>query len=278
MECRLVALGKIKRFWRACADEGIARAITLALHWAAARIFPYWAFARIFPSPAGPLVSVLNDLSASNSFTIVQIGAYIGKTGNDPLARFLMATLAGPGRRNAKVVLVEPVQEYFEALKKNYSGLGGVWCENTAIAEKEGARDFWRIKVDPTLFGLPGWLAQLGSLRSDRMTKLWENYEKDSSLQKFYLEHRVVEKVRCITFKQLLDKYQITDIDLLQIDAEGYDFEILKSIDFSTIRPRFVNYERVLLGDEEEECREMMRNAGYVLRDWGQDTLCTRAR
>ena len=67
-------------------------------------------------------------------------------------------------------------------------------------------------------------------------------------------------------------------LDLLQIDAEGYDYEILKTIDFDRIRPRFVNYERVLLLDEEPACRSMMRDAGYVLFDWDIDTLCVATR
>jgi len=259
-----IALGKMKRFLQMCRVEGVPDAIKLALN----RI--------LFATPIEPLKSVFDHLNASSSFTIVQIGAYIGETLNDPLARFLKATLTGMERPNAKVVLVEPVKEYFEALKKNYADLHGVRYENAAIAEKEGVRDFYRLAVDPTVFGYPESLAQLGSLRADRMTKLWENYGKDPLRQKFYLEHRIIEKVQCITFKQLLEKHKITEIDFLQIDAEGYDFNILKSIDFSAVRPRFVNYERVLLQNDEKECRKMMRKAGYVLRDWGEDTLCKR--
>jgi FkbM family methyltransferase len=261
------ALEKLKRFTRACEGEGVAFAIKFVLHRAAP---------RLFSSPPPALEPVFNHLNKAKSFTLIQIGAYIGETSNDPLVRFLKATLSGNGRPDAKVVLVEPVREYFEKLKENYRDLPGVRFENVAIAEQEGARDFYRIVVDPTRFGLPEYLAQLGSLRSDRMTKLWDSYENDPTLQKFYLEHRVVEKVQCITFKQLLQKHQISEVDFLQIDTEGYDFEILKSIDFSTTRPRFVNYERVLLQGSEEECRKMMRKSGYRLRDWGQDTLYTR--
>src|SRR5258708_1342309 len=46
---------------------------------------------------------------------------------------------------------------------------------------------------------------------------------------------------RLSPFKQLLEKHQISEVDFLPVDAEGYDFELLKSIDFSTTRPRFVN-------------------------------------
>jgi hypothetical protein len=91
-----------------------------------------------------------------------------------------------------------------------------------------------------------------------------------------WVSSRSCAVTRLSPFKQLLEKHQISEVDFLQIDAEGYDFELLKSIDFSTTRPRFVNYERVLLQGSEEECRKMMRKSGCRFHDWGQDTLCTR--
>jgi FkbM family methyltransferase len=266
-QSKMLVIEKLKRFTRACEGEGVAFAIKYALHRAAP---------RLFSSPPPALERVFNHLNRAKSFTIIQIGAYVGDSSNDPLASFLKATLSGNARPDAKVILVEPVREYFEKLKENYRDLSGVRFENVAIAEQEGNRDFYRIMIDPTRFGLTEDLLQLGSLRSDRMTKLWDHHMKEKKLQKFYLEHRIVEKVHCITFKQLLEKHQISEVDFLQIDAEGYDFEILKSIDFSITRPLFVNYERVLLQDSEEECRQMMRKSGYRLRDWEQDTLCTR--
>ena len=42
------------------------------------------------------------------------------------------------------------------------------------------------------------------------------------------------DKVNAITFKQLVEKYAITALDLIHIDTEGYDYEILKMIDFKT--------------------------------------------
>ena len=53
---------------------------------------------------------------------------------------------------------------------------------------------------------------------------------------------------------ELLIRHHIDDLDLLQIDAEGYDLEIIAMIDFNTTRPRFINYERVLLQESERFC------------------------
>ncbi len=223
---------------------------------------------------------VLTCLADQERFTLVQIGAFTGETENDPLFRFLRHEL--PRHPDAIVVLVEPVRDHFKALREAYRDLPGVRFENVAIAESEGERDFFRLAVDPAEHGQAEYLSRVGSLREDRMTALWQGYEQEFFDQArvaqdyagFWHANRVVERVSCTTITELLDRHQITSLDLLQIDAEGYDHVILRTIDFDRIRPHFINYERVLLGDEEPTCREMLERAGYALLDWGQDTLC----
>ena len=241
---------------------------------------------RIAPAPQtkgreaiAPLDAVLALLAEQPSFSVVQIGAYIGNTPNDPLFPFLQKHLdpakAG-AKQNAKVVLVEPIREYFDLLCENYANLPSVECEQVAIAEAEGIREMYRLKVDPVEYGYPAWLSQLSSLKEDRMGELWDEYERHPEYKRFYLENRIVERVQGMTLQQLLDQHQIGQLDLLQVDAEGYDFEILKTLDFEKIKPRFINYERVLLQDDEPACRRMLSAQGYLLIDWGQDTLCIR--
>lgn len=236
------------------------------------------------PDAVATFPGVLAWLSAQPSFVVVQIGAFVGATDNDPLHAFLTRAMAAPrdNSRPSIAVLVEPVAEYYERLRLSYAGVPGVRFENVAIAESAGTRDFFRLAADPAAHGLPPWLSQLGSLRADRMTTLWDRYERghlaseSDTLTRFYREHQVTEQVTCITFETLLARHGLDQVDLLQIDAEGYDYEILRTIDFARIRPVFINYERVLLHDDEAPCRRLLTEAGYRLTDWGQDTLCTR--
>ncbi len=235
------------------------------------------------PSPGpervvyNPYGAVLQRLAVQSSFSIVQVGAYIGDSPTDPLFSFLQRSLdpaRGEDRPDVKVVLIEPIREYFDLLQQNYAGLPGIVFENVAIAESEGTREMYRLDVDPTEYGFPEWLSQLSSLKKERMGELWDKYENYPTIKKFYLEHRVTEVVRCVTLQQLLDRHQLAELDLLQVDAEGYDFEILQTLDFSRTKPRFINYERVLLHENEAACREMLSAQGYLLMDWGEkDTL-----
>ena len=41
----------------------------------------------------------------------------------------------------------------------------------------------------------------------------------------------------------MIKKYNIQKIDLLQIDAEGYDGEILSNLSETSIKPKFIRYE-----------------------------------
>ena len=83
------------------------------------------ALRRITPNPDlegswDPLESALNWLAALDSFSIVQIGAHIGDTINDPLCRFLRRELGPQSQRRpgSSVILVEPVREYYQLLQK----------------------------------------------------------------------------------------------------------------------------------------------------------------
>jgi hypothetical protein len=54
----------------------------------------------------------------------------------------------------------------------------------------------------------------------------------------------------------------IDTIDLLILDCEGYEFEILKSIDFSAIKPKVIRYEYKHISNK-EECDEYLISQGY---------------
>ena len=79
-----------------------------------------------------------------------------------------------------------------------------------------------------------------------------------------------------MTLAGLLEKHGFKGLDFLQIDAEGFDYEIIKSIDFAATRPRFINYEYVLLGADRAACRALLLEKGYGLLDQRQDTLAIR--
>jgi FkbM family methyltransferase len=221
-----------------------------------------------------PLNVALWTIARRPRFTILQIGAYIGDTANDPLHRFIRHDVVPfAASRGRRAILVEPVKEYFQKLQELYRGCESVALENVAIAETNEPRTIYRLSVDPEAFGFPAWLSQLSSLKEERMGALWDRFESNAEYQAFYLKHRTTETVECSTLSALLSRHGVESLDLMQIDAEGYDYEIIKSIDFSKVRPRFINYESTLLGPNHAACRALLLGQRYRLLDHGADTL-----
>jgi hypothetical protein len=52
--------------------------------------------------------------------------------------------------------------------------------------------------------------------------------------------------VQCISLNSLLKEHQVTKVDLLQIDTEGYDLEIILNLDFKVIKPKIIHFEHGL--------------------------------
>lgn len=230
-------------------------------------------FRKILNRDVHPMVIALDVITRNPGFSVIQLGAYIGNSGNDPLFKSLSRRLR---EVDGKLIVVEPVRSFYDELVKNYEGIPGVAFENVAISDQAGPAIFYRLGVDPVVHGYPEWLSQLGSLKEERMTELWDQYEADERLKDFYLKHRVQEIVECVTFQELTSRHGLAALDLLQMDVEGYELEILRTIDFGKFPVRFVNYESVLLHSEKPNAERLMAGWGYRLNDYGQDTFCCK--
>ena len=164
------------------------------------------------------------DLSAMKTF--VEIGANDGRK-NDPLYHYII-------RHGWKGILVEPDPVNFKKLKENYREIDGLIFENTGIGPEQGEMLFYKIKdiTDRE----PGWYDQIGSF--DKKTFL-----KNISFGKGLDQRIVAEPLPVIHFDQLLEKNNFETPDLLHLDAEGFDYRILRSIDFTKYNIRLVLFE-----------------------------------
>jgi FkbM family methyltransferase len=77
-----------------------------------------------------------------------------------------------------------------------------------------------------------------------------------------------VHKVRCAPLSVILHEHSIRAIDLLTIDAEGFDFEVLQTLDWNVSQPRIVLMEQHARDIEAvlaSELHAFMRGHGYQL-------------
>ena len=80
------------------------------------------------------------------------------------------------------------------------------------------------------------------------------------------------------SLQSLLAKHGINKVSLLQIDTEGYDFEVIKSAFDAGIFPDLINYEHCWLvpNTRFQKCKQMLDSHGYQFVETGKDTLAIR--
>lgn len=195
---------------------------------------------------------------------LIQIGSNNGIS-NDPLHKHIV---------NYKWtgVLVEPVPYLFEDLKSNYNSIKERFAfENSAIAKTSGALKFYRLKKN-NLPDVPIWYDQLGSFSK-------EVVEKHKSRIPHFDELLIEDMVNAITFKELLDKHSITQIDLIHIDTEGYDFEILKLIPFSSLNIELVMFEHIHLSDADYKLAiALLKQNGFTVKTIDEDVIAINTK
>lgn len=157
----------------------------------------------------------------------LQVGAFDGVSG-DPIRPLIE-------KHRLRGILVEPQRDAFERLKVNYSRFGpeAFVFINAAIADHDGTAPLYRIK--PEARG-PEWLHQIASF--DRNVVL-RHSQVVPNLESFI----ETENVRCVTFATLFEQTGIRRVDMLQVDAEGYDHEVLRLFEIPTRRPAIIRFE-----------------------------------
>ena len=85
------------------------------------------------------------------------------------------------------------------------------------------------------------------------------------------------EQVRCLTFETLFKEIGIENVDLLQVDAEGFDSEILRLFNIPARKPAIVRFEHKHLSiADHEKSIALLVSQGYRVAASGSDTLAYR--
>lgn len=187
----------------------------------------------------------------TKDFFFVEIGANDGVKA-DPSRKYIL-------KYRWKGILIEPQRDIFIKLKKNYKNMG-LTFENAAITNKNGKLPFYKLRRDLIK---ERWHDAIATLDLDR--SVLGNLDKDKV---------EIEYVKCMTFAKLLKKYNVRKIDLLQIDTEGHDYEILKTIPFNKIKPKIIRFEYIHIKDyEKKEVQKYLENIGYKLIEERSDIV-----
>ena len=163
-------------------------------------------------------------------------------------------------------ILIEPVKFYFNKLVETYQGKSNVTLLNHAISLEERKDAIYRI--DPKF--LPDGHYGHGVNSFNR------NHAGIKRLEKQFGTQSVLsEDIMSYPLSKIILEQGTQCIDLLIIDTEGNDFNVIKSIDFSVIKPIKIIYENKHLHNDNETCENYLKSLGYAVCRSGSDTICT---
>ncbi|PDH19010.1 MAG: hypothetical protein CNB62_00435 [Pelagibacterales bacterium MED-G44] len=187
--------------------------------------------------------------------SVVQIGANDGKR-FDILNTFIK-------EYSPRTILVEPIRKSFEELEFNYKNQNNVFFENSAISVNDDIN--FLFKVDDKKLAL-----------YDEHIKGINSFSKAHLLKHGVLKsHIKKENVNFISFKDLIKKYSIDTLDLLMIDAEGYDGDIL--IDFlsnSSLRPLIIFEYLHIKNEVFKKLINLLKSKNFVFYKLEENVVC----
>lgn len=192
---------------------------------------------------------VAHELARNPRMTFLQIGAFDG-VGQDDLRELVTV-------HDLRGVLVEPQPAAFARLQHTYRHQRQVTLLEAAIAETEGTRDLFCHRSHASM-----------AASFDR-----------NHLKKHGISDRdiVAQPVPCHTVASALRAAGLDSVDMIQIDAEGYDWPIIRSIDFTRIRPRVLRFEYRHLPDADaDECIAHLASYGYRFILESHDIIAVR--
>jgi len=195
-----------------------------------------------------------------DALNFVQVGANDGVY-SDPLRPYIIS-------RGWRGVLIEPQTDVFERLRVNYAECSDrLVFENVAISSQRNLT----LYLPPTDLGGRD-PARAHSIVSSDISVL----ARQIGMPKSHL--RPVD-VPATTLDALLLRHNITELDLLQIDAEGYDWDVLQTVDLDRVSPTLIQLETGHLGRTAlAEMAEHLDLAGYLIYYGGiqGDTLAMK--
>ena len=195
-------------------------------------------------------------LLSKDKVRFVQIGANDGIK-NDPVHEFIK-------KYYWTGILVEPIPEMMERLRNAYRGVNDLIFENVGIAGQNGTMDFYYL---PPKYSEPDWLQQIGTFDKNAILLNLENYPE-------LLDKIETRKIATLTLKELLGKNNISKTDLLIIDAEGFEYKILRQLDQLEEKPDYILFEWGCMdNNDQNRLYEFLNSQRYRLYSSGGDIL-----
>ncbi len=230
-------------------------------------------------SPSAFHVALMALMSVRRRLRVVQVGANDGYF-NDPLYPALSKY---PDRTD--ILLIEPQKDLIPYLIETYRFHPSAIIHNGAIGA-QGELTLYRVKKEywsslqvPYATGWPEYRAPTGVTSSNRQHV--ETWLSGIGTPSNAIPSMIgKEQAQCAPLLQVLEAYGWTgEIDVLQIDAEGFDDVVIYQSSIDVIRPSVINFEWPPMGKEKFHALKIyLQDSGYSLSLHGNDGLAIRVQ
>ena len=203
-----------------------------------------------------------------NNFGLVVIGAHSGIWLTSLLEKY----------KEQSILLVEPVPHNIQELKENISKYKDIKIETSAVSSKNEVQKFYFVKPESVKKLGKHWASGIGSFDKQHIL----NHKN----KRFKVENSDIEEIEIqyLTFTDLVNKYSITSIEMLQIDVEGAEYQILNSIDFTKISIQKIIFEfkhfdgTFKEGPKLKLIKEKLVNSNYLLTVLDNENILAEKR
>ena len=200
-----------------------------------------------------------------NNFDLVVIGAHHGFWLENEIKKY-----------SNKIILIEPVEYNFNQLKDRFKNFKNIIFLNAAIGEKNEFKNFYFIEESSISKLKKHWASGIGSFSKEHILK-----HKTKRFQVTDSDIKCVN-IKTISFDDLVNKYNIKFINKLMIDTEGFDYKIIKSINFQNIEINEILFEKKHLsstfevGNKLDEIKDFFAKKNYKLFDLDSENMLAK--
>lgn len=196
-----------------------------------------------------------NNYPLGEPFSFLQVGANDGVS-FDSLYSFVT-------KRKISGIAIEPINNYFLELCKNYSAYPDVLCINKAVHETASSATIY--KVNETMIKhYPDWVKGIASFSKEHITKF-------DFIDPVHIQEEIVEAAHLMN---IIENTQLKSFDYFQVDTEGYDLKVINMFDFRNYKPKIIKAEYInLAADEKKAMRKILKKHGYFVFSQGLDII-----
>jgi len=198
-------------------------------------------------------------------YKIIQVGANDGVR-NDPINRFIKDF-----SNSISYLGFEPQKIPFKDLKENYKSYSNFYFINQCIGEDNKTKFYFFNDNYKDLCKKKNWTFSNGtnSLMKENLYKRLKaaNLNPDDYIDSFETSVLPLKRSIEINYPDILENFK--NIDLLQVDAEGYDDEVIYNSSVDFFKPKYINFEhKNLTKVKYDKLKDFLMQNSYSCIEW----------